>query len=49
VDVVGSVDGRGSVVSVSDRSENGLGEARMVWLMDECEGEDGAEEDGRWQ
>ena len=38
MDVVGSVNGRGWVVSVSDRSENGLGEARMLWLMDECEG-----------
>ena len=43
-----SVDGRRSAMSMSDRSENGLGEERM-WVMDECEGEDGAEEDWRWQ
>ena len=43
------MDGRGSVASVSDKSENGLLEARMVWLMDECEGDDGADEDWRWQ
>ena len=34
---------------MSDKRENGLVEARMVWLTDECEGEDGAEENGRWQ
>lgn len=49
MDGVDSVDGRVPVVSVSDKSKKGLVEGRIVWLIDECEGEDGADEDCRWQ